>query len=731
MIASLGAEAPAIQKALHSSACGLRPLSLFPAPFVLPAGEVPVFLPKDASVSHTHQFALAAAREAVKGRTEPPECVIVGVTTGGMPRTEEKLRQGVTDPRAYRYHAASSVAGYIARNLGCRGPVWTVSTACSSGAVALALALELLRSGRFQRVLAGGADALCRLTYFGFHSLQLLDPQGGRPFDRRRKGLSLGEGAAMLLLEAAENLPAEALAELAGAGLSCDAWHPAAPHPEGAGARQAMERALADAGIAAGEVGHVNLHGTGTPDNDAAEARALHALFGERMPPVASVKGALGHTLAASGAMEAVLSVATLLAGEIPPTVGFEVPDPALEIQPVSKPVSADVDTVLSNSFGFGGNNAALVFRRREAPGRQREGRKRPLFAVLGEACLTGAGDLAGTLAALEEGRSCAGLPDLAALSRSLNPRTVRRLKRLPRMALSLASAACPSRNSGDRPQSIFFGTGWGALSETHDFLSRLFESGDRFSSPADFVGSVHNAPAAQVGIEFQATGPNVTLTGTEAAFEQALDGAALLAPAGAETLLVLGVDEYHPEWTPLFDPSAAVGTPSDGGGALWLKRSAAPEGLSICPAFSGSGDRNDRVVEELTACLGGREGIQRRFAAVMAGLPALRQRESRLRLERFLALSGFPGPVLDYRRWLGEFASASAVAAVLGVSFIRRGEIPAALSGGRAFPLGGRGILILALGNEVSAVEILPGSAKGETAGTNHFSAGKKEEGE
>jgi len=728
MIGSLGGDVPAIVKALHRGERGLRPLSLFPAPFHLPVGEIPLRPPAHEFISPTHRFALAAAREAVAGRTRPPQCVIVGVTTGGMPLTEERLRQGVTDPEAYRHHAASSVAEYVARNLDCRGPVWTVSTACSSGAVALALAMESLRSGRFQRVLAGGVDALCRLTYFGFHSLQLLDPQGARPFDRRRKGLSLGEGAAMLLLEAAEHVPEGALAEWAGAGLSCDAWHPAAPHPEGAGALLAMERALADAGIDPGDVGHVNLHGTGTPDNDAAEALALHALFGKRLPPVASVKGALGHPLAAAGAMEAILSVATLRSGEIPPTVGFEAPDPALEIEPAAKPVPAQVDTVLSNSFGFGGNNAALVFRRLGSPGRRREERKRPVFTVLGEACLTGAGELSETLAALEAGRSCAGMPDLAACSRSLNPRTVRRLKRLPRMALSLAAAACPSPNSGDRPQSIFFGTGWGALSETHDFLTRLFESEDRFASPADFVGSVHNAPAAQVGIEFKATGPNVTLTGTEAAFEQALDGAALLAPDGGETLLVVGADEHQRNWTPLFDPSALSGRPSDGGGALWLKRAVAPEGLSISPVFSGSGDRNGRVVEELTAGLGGSEGIHRRFAAVMAGLPAFRCGESRQRLERFLALSGFSGPVLDYRRWLGEFASASAVAVVLGVSFVRRGKIPAALSGGRAFPLGGRGILVLALGNEVSAVEILPGPEKGETAGEDRISARNRE---
>jgi len=710
MISPLGENVPATLQALYQGNSGLRTLSRFPAPYRLPVGEIAGGLLSAEPLPTTHQLALAAAREAMESQTEPPESVIVGVTTGGMPLTEEKLRQGVTDPAAYRYHATSSIAAYIAEELGCRGPVWTVSTACSSGAAALALSLEMLRSGRFQRVLAGGVDALCRLTYHGFHALQLLDPRGARPFDLHRKGLSLAEGAAMLLLVSAEHPPAGALAELAGAGLSCDAWHAAAPHPEGAGALKAMEIALADAGISVAEVDHVSLHGTGTPDNDVAEARAIRGLFGESVPPVASVKGALGHPLAAAGAMEAVISVATLLSGTIPPTVGFEVPDPALDIQPASERVKHAVNTVLSNSFGFGGNNAALVFRHCEFPGRHRGEKKTPSFAVLGEACLTGAGDLRATLAVLEAGKSCQGRQEAAILSRSLDSRVVRRLKRLPRMALALAAAACPAGASETLPNSVFFGTGWGPLSETHDFLTRLFESGDRFSSPADFIGSVHNAPAGQVGMEFKAMGPNVTLTGGEAAFEQALASAALLASGGEETLLALGADEYSPDWSPLFDRSAVMSVPSDGGGALWLKRSvAAAEGLRICPSFLSSGERNEQVVEDLAGRLGGGAAIFCRYAAILAGMPAAQRRESQRRLERFLALTGFSGPVLDYRKWVGEFASASAVAAILGVSFVRKGEIPAVLNDGLACPLGGRGLLVLGLGDEVSAVEILP----------------------
>jgi 3-oxoacyl-[acyl-carrier-protein] synthase-1/3-oxoacyl-[acyl-carrier-protein] synthase II len=178
----------------------------------------------------------------------PLDIVVIGTTTGGMASTEELLLQKNDDPAAYRWHSAGSVAEDIAGRFKCRGPVMTVSTACSSGAVAIALALEMLRCGQARRALAGGIDSICRLTYYGFHALQLMDPQGARPLDRERRGMSVAEGAAMLLLVAGD--PEGAVAEILGAGLSCDAHHPAAPHPEGRGAYAAMAAALADAGLA-------------------------------------------------------------------------------------------------------------------------------------------------------------------------------------------------------------------------------------------------------------------------------------------------------------------------------------------------------------------------------------------------------------------------------------------------------------------------------------------------
>ena len=196
-------------------------------------------------------------------------------------------------------------------------------------------------------MLAGGADGLCRLTYYGFNSLQLVDPAGARPFDKDRRGMSLGEGSAMLILEAAAEPPAGTLAEVLGIGLSCDAYHPAAPHPEGAGALRAMRQALSEAGLKASQIEYINLHGTGTPDNDLAEARAVQALFGQSaLPPVSSLKGALGHTLGAAGAINAAVSVLCISLGIIPANTGCREPDPALHIMPVAAPLRRPVRAV-------------------------------------------------------------------------------------------------------------------------------------------------------------------------------------------------------------------------------------------------------------------------------------------------------------------------------------------------------------------------------------------------
>ena len=689
---------------------GIIPLRLFPsAPNKpLPVGEI-CELPAKGDVPRTHQLAIIAANEAMTNIDEKPDAVVLGTTTGGIFTTEAHLKSKNRNPESYKYHSIGSVAEYIARKFKCLGPVITISTACSSGTVAIKVALEMLRSGQAKRVLAGGADSLCYITYYGFKSLQIIDPEYAKPFDVNRNGMSVAEGAAMLFLIGDENAPKNAIAEIAGGGLSCDAYHPVAPHPEGKGALKAMLSAILDANISASDIDYINLHGTGTIDNDLSEAEALTALFIDKMPPISSVKGAFGHSLAASGAIEAVVSAISISDGLIPANVGCKLCDPDLNLNPVMEPMITKVHTVLSNSFGFGGNNASLIIGSCERESRSLHFKKASSLSVVGSACITGAGNLEQTVDALSKGKNCKGMLSITKISQNLPPKTIRRLKRLPQLTLCLADSAYKNSNLTNTPSSIFFGTGWGALSETYDFLSMLFESNEQFSSPTDFTGSVHNAPAGQVAIHFKSTGPNITTSGGDYSFEQSLIVANLISSDIDDTMLVIGADESHEVLSGLFDKSTRLDeTASDGGGGLYLKRTEIDSGVKIFPAFFENTYENPSVISSLIRSLGGPDKINDDYGAIFAGIPAAYREKGAKQLDEFLALSGFKRLVIDYRRFMGEFASASAVATVLAVQFAQNGEIPGGLIGDKTFNLDEKDILIAGLGNFITAIQVL-----------------------
>jgi 3-oxoacyl-[acyl-carrier-protein] synthase II len=256
----------------------------------------------------------------------------------------------------------------LAHRVGLGGPRHTVVTACSSGAVALAEAAELIADGVVECAVAGGVDAVTRLCFMGFNALKLLDPEPCRPFDRDRRGMSIGEGAAFVVLEAAEHARARgarAYAELAGYGMTTDAYHVTAPQPEGEGMVRAMRAALATAGVAAADVGYVNAHGTATPQNDRIEARAITEVFGAGRLLVSSNKSMIGHTMAAAGSLEAVATILTLTHETVPPTTNLVTPDPEVDFDCVPRVArEVAVGHAISNSFGFGGQNITLLFRR-------------------------------------------------------------------------------------------------------------------------------------------------------------------------------------------------------------------------------------------------------------------------------------------------------------------------------------------------------------------------------
>jgi 3-oxoacyl-[acyl-carrier-protein] synthase II len=258
----------------------------------------------------------------------------------------------------------------VSMRFGLGGPCETVTTACAAGTHAIGNAARLVASGRCSVAVAGGAEAvILPIAIAGFSNMTALSSsEFSQPFDVKRDGFVMGEGSGILILEEWEHALARGAtiyAEVIGAASTADAHHITAPDPTGNGAIRCMELALADANVTADEVSHINAHGTSTELNDLAEAVAVHHIFGEQAPPVTSIKGHLGHSLGAAGALEGVASVLTLLHQEIPPTAGTTEVDPKIDLDVVlGAPRAADIDVILSNSFGFGGHNGSVVFRR-------------------------------------------------------------------------------------------------------------------------------------------------------------------------------------------------------------------------------------------------------------------------------------------------------------------------------------------------------------------------------
>ncbi len=322
---------------------------------------------------------LLAAREAwQQAGWEPGGDIplVLGTTAGGMALGETYFRQAIGTPDRNRnqptralYYQSQTQARTIADALGFTGLVTIVSNACASGANAIGQAWEMVRSGRADRALTGGYDALSLLVFCGFDSLQALSPTVCRPFDADRDGLALGEGAALVALETldgARRRGAAILAELIGYGTVIDTHHLTQPHPDGDAALASMTRACDSARVTPPEIDYLNAHGTGTPLNDSAEALAIRRWAGARAAdlPVSSTKAGIGHLLGGAGAVEAVICVMTLREQWLPPEAAFERPDPVCAFPIVRQPRDARVKLALSNSFGFGGVNATLVFRR-------------------------------------------------------------------------------------------------------------------------------------------------------------------------------------------------------------------------------------------------------------------------------------------------------------------------------------------------------------------------------
>jgi len=317
------------------------------------------------------QDGFAAAVAALAGRLGRRRIgVFLGTSTSGILETElaYRRRDAATGalPESFHYrgsHNAFSVADFARQTLGLEGPAAVISSACSSSAKVFGSARRMIEAGLIDAAVVGGVDSLCLTTLYGFHSLQLVSPRPCRPFDIARDGISIGEAAAFALLEKVpDSLDADAIL-LLGLGESSDAYHMSSPHPEGLGALAAMQQALDSADLQGADIDYINLHGTGTPSNDSAEARAVIAALGSGIPS-SSTKGATGHALGAAGALEAVICALALQHGLMPAGLNTTSVDPTLGIDYLLENRRRNLARVMTNSFGFGGSNCSLALGR-------------------------------------------------------------------------------------------------------------------------------------------------------------------------------------------------------------------------------------------------------------------------------------------------------------------------------------------------------------------------------
>jgi 3-oxoacyl-(acyl-carrier-protein) synthase len=367
LVSSYGVGVACAVEGMRAGRTGITPLTLFSLPFqnqiqVNQFDHAP-FPPGSACATATMEaVAQEALTEARLDRAGMRDAALVVGTSGFLFAGEADYRHTLATTGQVVMPALSppgQVALRVAGHLGIEGPVLTVTTACSSSANALLVAAALLRRGEARRALVIGVEGLSAIALSGFHSLMLLDPEGCRPFDAGRRGMQIGEAVGAVLLETGDD--ARGGDTLLGGANLCDTHHMTSATPDGSAMRSVMEMALADAGLQPADVALIKAHGTGSLDNDTAEAAAMRALFGDDLPPFTGIKRYLGHTLGACGAVELAAFLGCLRAGFVPPAAGFAQPDPALRIAPLTESRPAPAGAVMLNFFGFGGNYASLV----------------------------------------------------------------------------------------------------------------------------------------------------------------------------------------------------------------------------------------------------------------------------------------------------------------------------------------------------------------------------------
>ncbi len=649
-VTALGSSVQALWEGVSTGRVAIRPVHSWPmeAYHTRLAGEIQEVVRPLHEYPHprdhrepTLDFALKAAEEAIAQAGLTGEQIsrerwglVLGTCMAGFLSIRRwYIDAEQADPQLVRMFLPQDLAEMIGEALGLRGPVLSLSTACAAGANAIGYALDIIRNGHADVMLAGGTDSLSDVLFAGFHCLESLAPDTAAPYSRDRQGLSLGEGGGMLLLvreDLARAAGVRVLGEVLGYGLSADGYHPTAPDPEGRGASRAIRAAMREAGVRPEEVGYINGHGTGTPKNDVAETRAIRLALGEAASQVgvSSTKSMVGHLMGAAGAVEAIVTLKALQEQVMPPTANYTRPDPACDLHYV--PLKAEprrMEIALSNNFAFGGNNACVAFGRAGAA-RERLPRPQERVVITGMSLLSPAGDspaaiwrqlLEGGLQT-EEAQGCR-----VARIRQFEPasflpaRERRRIDRVGLLAiaatrLALSDADLAVADEERETIGILLGTAFGPLESIERFYRPVLLEGTAAANPAIFPSCVFNAAAGLVAIHTGLSGPTSTVTAGHAAGAAALCYAYELISSGrAVALVCLGVDTLTEKLVQGYSQGTLVarreGDPqqgqgfilAEGAGALLLESlsHAQARGARIYGEIAGYGMASDPTVRQ------------------------------------------------------------------------------------------------------------------------------------
>ena len=555
VISAIGIGLAETERALREGRSGIAALQYLPSVHhELPCGEVKLsddelcrrlHIPAGKVFNRTALLGIEAICQALtqSGLSAEEAWLVSGTTVGGMDRTEKhflKMLEGDEWLPLLASHDSGSTTGLMAGYFGIPARrTLTISTACSSAANALIVGANMIKTGEADVVVAGGSEALSLFHLNGFHTLMILDTERCRPFDDTRRGLNLGEGAAFVVLESAASVRrrgGKPLAVLSGYGNRCDAFHQTASSADGEGAVLAMTEALEMAGLQPQDIGYVNAHGTGTPNNDASESVALQRVFGGEVPPVSSTKPFTGHATSAAGGIETVISLLALRHGFIPANLGLRHPMPG-GIIPSPGEENVSLRHVMCNSFGFGGNDSSLILSQPETVSAETStGADRiPALPSVG-------------LRTLSCVRSVPEAP-LDNLREFMSPMESRRLCKLLKAAMMTSLTAL--RQAGvECPDAILVGTSYGMLENSEKFLLELCREGEQGLSPTLFMQSTHNTIAGALALRTRCHGYNITYTqlGEQEALDLCLRDADRLMRLGRIRNALIG---YHNEVTP------------------------------------------------------------------------------------------------------------------------------------------------------------------------------------